>query len=219
MNMIRAPLFFLIIISLFSVLRAQQPVYGILIDNTGSMRVHFERELSFAKEIVSQIPEGSRVSLFRFETASGTPANAVLQVVLTCSIDKTAVKRQIDSLYVLGGQTTLMDAAYSSIEVLTAKPETCGNYTERNLILISDGEDRTSMIKFEDLKSSLNKSQIRVSAIGLTGQLEGKSRKLAKNFLEKITSETGGIVVFPENGQKPMDVVKQLLTINVRPSK
>ncbi|MBA2341612.1 MAG: VWA domain-containing protein [Pyrinomonadaceae bacterium] len=78
-----------------------------------------------------------------------------------------------------------------------------GVYAGKVIIIISDGEDRVSAVKKEQLIKELKESSIKVYAIGLTQELGGggggrNSKGRAETFLRNITAETGGRVIFPK---------------------
>lgn len=204
-------------------LLAQRPAYGILVDNTGSMRTQFDRELELAREVVKQLNDGTSISIFRFRKEGGPSKNAVVQAALHCTTDRILLNKTIDELYLLGGQTTLIDAVQGSADVLNTITERCGEYSERNLVLITDGEDRTSVEKLEDLVTSLKSTKTRVFAIGLVGELDPAATAAAKSPQDKakellinIAKETGGAVVFPTKDQAASEIVRLMFNPNQR---
>jgi len=193
------------------------PVYGILVDNTGSLRLEIANERALAKEIVATT-NGSAYSLFRFETdRSPGSKNAVFMPVVNCSHDRDLVLKEIAGLYTLGGQTTLSEAIKTAAERLQVTSNGCGDSPNRNLIVISDGDDRTSSTTLDELVEFLKGSGIKVFAVGLVdhfwdakGQVTEAAQAPYKNYLERITSATGGKAVFPEKGAAASDVIKKL---------
>ncbi len=201
----------------------KKAAYGIIFDNTGSLRPQIATEIELGSEILTAISGKSLVSIFGFVTNPDPKSpNASIAAGIECSSDAIAIKKQIDGLTVIGGQTTLIDAISVVAERLnTSKPSTCGEYTERNLVVITDGEDRASVTKLSDLLASLKTTGTKVYVVGLVNDLGsdggfiGKSPvKKAKEFLENLTKETGGKVVFPKKKQKPADIIKELFEVN-----
>ena len=199
---------------------AKKPGYGILIDNTGSLRPQFSREIEIAKEIVNRVDGGASISVFLFAPLTGKEV-AVATVGIECSSEKTAILRRIEGINVEGGQTLL----YGSISMIgtrlgSERPPTCPEYSEKRLILITDGEDRVSRIKANELATELKKSGTVIYAVGLIDDLSsdggfgGQSAKSkAKEFLTNITKETGGKVIFPKKKQSASEIVTELLGI------
>lgn len=182
--------------------------YGILIDNTGSLRTQFPDVLMLSKEIVGQIHQRGSISLFNFETQGDEKHPlAVVTSGTEWSQDNNRIGKYIDKLFVVPGRTTLMDAINSVAERLDAKAnldkEAVG---EKVILLITDGEDRVSKIKEKELIKTLKGLGIKVYAVGLIKELNNEDsllhkskREKAIDFLAKLTKETGGRVVFPHS--------------------
>jgi len=189
--------------------------YGILIDNTGSLRSQFDQVLSYGKAVARHATKKGPVSVFNF-TSGGDRRNplALISGGSDWSQNPDELERFIEDIYVLGGQTTLLDAIDSMSRKLNAKvAEEKDTFSHGVLILITDGEDRESRIKESDLIKQLQKDGTQVFAIGLVNELgagnafgsRGKQEK-AENLLKKLTKETGGRVIFPD--AKNMDADK-----------
>ena len=129
------------------------------------------------------------------------------------SQDPEALEAYIDELYVLGGQTTLLDAIGSMAKELTARINSDKDRSANPfVIVITDGEDRVSRLKEKDLIKELKASGTRVYALGLIQELSGGKRDKAKDLLRKITGETGGRVVFSDSRIDDVDkLVAELL--------
>lgn len=202
--------------------------FGIFVDNTGSLRTQIDKELEAAQEVLNQIKSGSFVFLFAFATDPNSNSRmARIAMGAQCSTDRDLVRRQIDGLFTVPGQTTLFDSIKTSAEYLDAKkPDNCSKFSAQNLVLISDGEDRASAIKEKELIAFLKAQNVRVSAIGLIEELSdeggffGKSPKQkSREFLEKLTKGTGGNLVFPKKKQSMEEVVKKLFESDKNSSK
>jgi VWFA-related protein len=178
---------------------AGRPVsYGLVVDNSGSLRSQINYVIAAAKLILnSNGPEDETFAL-RFVDSKN------ITVVREFTADKPSLERALDGMYVQGGLTALVDALYLSTEYLSkkAKPAEAGARL-RALVLISDGEDRLSRYKDEDLFKLLEQSDVQIFCIGLVGALDKESgfttrskRDRAKAFLERLASQTGGRVFF-----------------------
>jgi len=170
--------------------------YGMLIDNTGSMRTQFSTVVTIADSLVNQIHEHGLVSIFDFhsEPASRDRKNAEPKVRIEASQNKALLVRAIDQDYIEGGQTTLLDA----IEFMRATLNKQSQDANKIIILITDGEDRTSITKRTQLVEDLKKDNITVFAIGLVQDLENGKKK-ATNLLRTLAEETGGRAIFPKS--------------------
>ncbi len=204
----------MVIVSLSSASLSQtekKAAYSVLIDNTGSMRSQFDLVIRLSKGIVEQTYQRGPISLFPFKS-QGDKNKAVVSSDIEWSEDKTILDKYIDSIFVVPGQTNLMDGIHVIAVKLNAKVDVDKDAFEVKIIfLITDGEDRFSKISEKELIKTLKESGIKVFAIGLVNELDNESglirkapRDLAVTFLEKVTKETGGRAVFPKS--KKVDV-------------
>lgn len=192
---------------------------GIFVDNTGSLRTQIDKEIEAANEVLKQAKDDNYVFLFGFATGvSSNSQMAEAAVGVKCSNDHDLVKRQLDGIFTVPGQTKLLDAIKTSAEYFSInKPDKCETFSEQKLVLITDGEDRASTIKEKDLISFLKTQPVKVYAIGLIDELSedggfmGKAPKeKSRDFLKTLAKETGGKVVFPKKKQSMQDVIKEL---------
>jgi hypothetical protein len=165
--------------------------YAIFLDNSGSMRSQFDQVTAIGKAVMRQIHKRGPVSIFNFTTQGRLQdAKAVVTPRLEASQDEGELEQTIDDLFVIGGQTTLLDA----ISVINDSFDQSNDTSERVIILITDGEDRKSQITSATLIQKLKQSKTRVYAVGMVRALSSRSK--SENLLKNLTKETGGRVVF-----------------------
>ena len=165
--------------------------YAIFLDNSGSMRSQFDQVNAIGKAVMRQIRGRGPVSIFDFTTQGRLQdARAVVTPRLAASQDEGELERAIDELFVIGGQTTLLDA----VSVINDSFDQSNDASERVIILITDGEDRKSQITSATLIQKLKQSKTRVYAVGMVRALSSRSK--SENLLKNLTKETGGRVVF-----------------------
>jgi hypothetical protein len=196
----------------------EKAAYAILIDNTGSMRSQFDLVNQLSKRVVGQVHQLGPTSLYAFKT-QGRESNApaVVSSEFGWSRDKAILEHYIDSLFVIPGRTTLRDAVSAMAEQLNAKVAAANVPLTKNIVLITDGEDRVSRTGEKKLITALKENNIKVYAIGLISELDnqsglirGASRDRAVDFLEKVTKETGGRVVFLKSKKVDEEAFKGL---------
>jgi hypothetical protein len=184
----------LLLLSLAALCSAQDQKkisYAFFLDNSGSMRTQFDQVGAIGKALMRQIHKRGPVSIFNFTTQGRLKdARAVVTPRLAPSQDEGALEQTIDDLFVVGGQTTLLDA----ISVIDDSFDQPNDASERVIILITDGEDRKSQITSATLIQKLKQSKTRVYAVGMVQKLSSRSK--AENLLKDLTKETGGRVVF-----------------------
>jgi hypothetical protein len=189
--------------------------YSIFVDNSGSMRSQFEKVIEISKTVVHQIHEHGPVSIFDFHS-QGKPGEALAVPILRIEQvqDEDQLEQCIEDLYIEGGETTLLDALDAMADHLAEKaggPE----FSDRVIILITDGEERKSAVRQTELMQKLAEIKIQVYAIGLVDELGGKRSKAA-GFLRDVTKGTGGRAVFPKPGTLDLKALLTELAIPIQ---
>jgi len=190
----------LILLCLKGAAQERKITYGILLDNTGSMRSQFRQVIELGKAVVHQVHGHGTVSLFDFHSQGKGSSIAKPFLRIEASADEQLLNRAIEGFYVEGGQTALLEAI-----ALIAQTLDRNESDEKVVILITDGEDRTSGDKKKLIKQ-LGEHKISVFAIGLVQELDDENglirpspRARAIDLLKSITRETGGRAVFPKS--------------------
>src|SRR6185295_12026246 len=99
-----------------------------------------------------------------------------------------------------GGSTSLYNAVYIALKDL--KKLTARNVEEirrRAIVVLSDGEDTSSLLPFEEVLDLAKRSETAIYAIGLRSSDINESRgfKEAEFALRQFAQETGGRAFFP----------------------
>ena len=176
--------------------------YGILIDNTGSMRSQFDTVREIGKAIVHQTHDHGPVALFDFHSQGSGPGTRAVPIArIEATQDEDTLDQAINGFYVEGGQTSLLDAVKSVGDSLDNKFAGANKV----IILITDGEDRVSEIQQRTLLKFLQERSIKVFAVGMVQELDSdrgltrpSTQDKAIRLLNSLTKETGGRVVFPK---------------------
>jgi len=195
-------------------------VYGILLDNTGSLRPELPAVKAVGKEIVGQASSSGNISIFSFSTVKRDDLTlAEIGVGGAWSRDQRILFDEVESLQTVEGQTALFDAIYSVAEKVDSRANVGqGAPLKKIVIIVSDGQDRKSEVKLKELFTYLEQKNIKVHALGLVSSLSAEGgyvgespRTRAVNFLKKITKKTGGRLIIPKPEQTVEDAVKALL--------
>lgn len=178
--------------------------YGLLVDSSRSLMKQFKSVLEAGSAIINGNEPGDEAFVLRFIDSE----NISLAQDLTS--DKVALLHGLSLVQVGVGQTAVVDALYVSAEHL-AKRRPGGDVSKRRraLVLISDGEERHSVYKREELAKLLRREDIQIFAIGLINELEKQGgfirlspREQAVKFLEELARETGGRALFPRSASE-----------------
>lgn len=182
--------------------REEVPIsYGLAVDTSGSLRSQLQQVIDAAKTIINSNKSGDETFLVRFVDSEK------IETVQDFTSNKNDLIDAIDSFYVEGGQTAIIDAVYLSAEhVAQYKKGSDDDRRRRALIVITDGEERGSFYKREQLFARLREEDVQIYVIGFVNELDKEGgfirkspREEAMNLLNRLAKETGGRVFFPES--------------------
>jgi Ca-activated chloride channel family protein len=200
--------------------KAEVPTnYGLVIDNSGSLRHQLEKVIEASKIIVNTNKADDETCVIRFVSSDK------VEVVQDFTPKKSDINEALDNLFIEGGQTAIIDAVYLAAEKVDEyeKSRNPNEKKRRALIVVSDGEDRDSFYKEQQLFELLRESDVQIYVVGFINELtkEGgfiskSPQEKAKSFLTRLATETGGKVYFPnsvsELNQIAADISNELRT-------
>jgi Ca-activated chloride channel family protein len=177
--------------------------YGLVVDNSGSMRPLLNQVIDAAKTIINSNKAGDETFLVRFVSSDK------IEVLQDFTSDENNLMDALDNLYIEGGQTAIIDATLLSAERVAnyKKGNDLNDRRRRALIIVTDGEDRSSFYKENELFSRLREMDVQLYVIGFTSELDAQNggliRKSTKdkavNLINKLATETGGRAFFPSS--------------------
>jgi Ca-activated chloride channel family protein len=113
------------------------------------------------KTIINSNKPGDETFLVRFISSDK------IETVQDFTSNKELLTDGLESFYVEGGQTAIIDAVYLSAEhVSEYRKGDEGDRRRRALIVITDGEDRNSFYKQEQLFARLREEDVQIFVIG-----------------------------------------------------
>jgi Ca-activated chloride channel family protein len=134
--------------------------------------------------------------------------------VLQKFTNNTAALEQAIRKTVAGGSTSMNNALYISLKGLKQVPIKHEEEIRRQaIILLSDGEDTSSLVSFDDVLDLARRSETAVYAIGL---MEASPAGQSKGFreatyaLRQLTTDTGGRAFFPPDIKSLASVYGQI---------
>jgi Ca-activated chloride channel family protein len=179
---------------------------GLLLDTSASMETKLplaqEAAIGFAKKLRPQdlaevIDFDSRVLILQTFTSKASD--------LEQAIRKTSA----------GGSTSMYNAIYIALKDL--KKIVASNVDEirrQAIIVLSDGEDTSSLLPFEEVLDLAKRSETAIYAIGLRsnelGASSNKGFKEAEFVLRQLSQETGGRVFFPTSASELAGIYGQI---------
>ncbi len=187
-------------------------LYGVVIDNSGSFKNVLKPVVNAAKIIISQNKPGDETILIRFID------RGKIETIKDFTTDKAALSNSLDTLYIEGGQTAVIDAVYLAAQRISQYKKDDGVNHRRAMILITDGEDRSSYYKKDQLIDLLRKENIQVFVIGIVSILEDEGgsrakspRERATNLINSLTKETGGLAFFPKSPKELQNIANEFM--------
>jgi Ca-activated chloride channel family protein len=187
--------------------------YGLAVDTSGSLRSQLQSVIDAGKTIINANKPGDETFLVRFISSDK------IETVQDFTDKRDLLLDGLDSFYVEGGQTAIIDAVYLSAEhVSEYKKGNDGDRRRRALIVITDGEDRNSFYKQEQLFARLREDDVQIFVIGFINELDKEAgfirkspRDKAVNLLNKLASETGGRAFFPESLSELPQIANEII--------
>lgn len=194
--------------------REEVPIsYGLAVDTSGSLRNQLLSVIDAAKTIINSNKSGDETFLVRFISSDK------IETVQDFTANQDLLIDALDQLYVEGGQTAIVDAVYLSAEhVAEYRKGDDSDRRRRALIVITDGEDRNSFYKQDQLFAKLREEDVQIFVIGFVNELDregGFIRKSPKdravNLITKLATETGGRAFFPTSLSELPDIANQIV--------
>lgn len=108
-----------------------------------------------------------------------------------------------------GGSTALHNALYISLkELAKIKPRSSDEVRRRAIIVLSDGEDTSSLVTYEEVLELAKRSETAIYTIALQAKdsAQTKGFREAEFILRQIAQETGGRSFFPGRAEDLKDV-------------
>lgn len=199
---------------IFSFTREEVPVmYGLAVDTSGSLRPAFEQVINAAKAIINSNKRGDETFLERFISSDK------VETIQDFTANKDALMDGLDTLYIEGGQTAVIDGVYLAAEhVADYKKSGDDDRRRRALIVVTDGEDRASYYTDTQLFQRLREEDVQIFVIGFVGELEAEKglirkspRDKAVNLLNRLASETGGRAFFPQSISELPEIANEIV--------
>ena len=167
--------------------RQAQPIaLSIVIDTSTSM----EPKLPIAQEaaigVIKRLGPKDSAQIIDFDSQA-----KILQMFTTDRLALEDAIRRTDA----GGSTSLYNAIYTSLGQLKQIREATGPDLRRQaIVLLSDGEDTSSIVQYDDVLEEAKRSEVVVYAIGIVDKDAGKNGgwNQANFVLTSLSRETGG---------------------------
>lgn len=178
---------------------------GILLDLSGSMRGKIEQVNKAALAFIGASNPQDQVFLIGF--------NDEVELLQEFTSDIDEITDALENTIVTGG-TALYDAIYLGVQKAHN-----GVKAKKALVVITDGEDRDSYYKLDELVAKVQESDVQVFCVGFLNTIPDKglfgrwSKSLpekARDGLQRIAEETGGKPFFPDKITDIHNIVSEI---------
>ena len=192
----------------------QQPVFfsraavslsvSMLLDSSASMEGRLPQAQEAANEFIERLRPGDVVEIMDFDTRA--------QVLQPFTADRGFLRSAIDRVAV-GGSTALFNAVYIALRQFERLRAPGRDEIRREIIVVlSDGEDTSSLITFDELSDLARRSHTVIYPIGLGLDAPRMApRQASGEFgLRRLAQETGGRLFLPQRAEDLSNVYEQI---------
>jgi Ca-activated chloride channel family protein len=176
--------------------RTELPIsLALLLDTSASMEERMPIAQEAAIGFARQLHKDDRAEVIDFDSQ--------VRILAPFTHDGSALEKAIRST-TANGSTSLYNAIYISLkELRKSKAASVSDIRRQAIVLLSDGDDTSSLIEFEEVLDLAKRSETAIYAIGLRqGEIARREFKEAEFVLRQLAQETGGRVYFPTDARE-----------------
>jgi Ca-activated chloride channel family protein len=170
--------------------RTQQPIsLALLLDTSASM----DERMGIAQEAAI----GFAKQLRKEDQAEVIDFDSQVRILQPFTNDAATLEKAIRQTSP-NGSTSLYNAIYISLkELKKVRAAAAADIRRQAIVLLSDGDDTSSLIEFEEVLDLAKRSETAIYAIGLRqGEVARREFKEAEFVLKQLATETGGRAFF-----------------------
>ena len=180
---------------------------GILLDLSGSMKGKINQVNKAALAFIRASNPQDQVFLIGF--------NDEIELLQDFTSDIDEVTDALENALVTGG-TALYDAIYLGVQKAHE-----GKMPKKAIVVISDGEDRDSFYKLDELIDKVQESDVQIFCVGFMDPIPDKgffgkwsksAEEKAQEVLKRVAHETGGKAFFPGKIDDIHQIVSEIAT-------
>jgi Ca-activated chloride channel family protein len=184
--------------------RTQQPIsLALLLDTSASM----DERMAIAQEAAI----GFSRQLHKEDQAEVVDFDSQVRILQGFTNDAAALEKAIRQT-TPNGSTSLYNALYIALKDLKkVKAETTSDIRRQAIVLLSDGDDTSSLIEFDQVLDLAKRSETVIYAIGLRqGEIGRREFKEAEFVLKQLATETGGRAYFPTDARELQKIYQSI---------
>jgi Ca-activated chloride channel homolog len=180
---------------------------ALLVDTSASMDQSLPVAQEAAVGFVRALGPADVASLIDFDSR--------IQIRQDFTSDRSALEKAIRETRA-GGSTALYNAVYIALKELnkTIRDEPLADSRRRAIVILSDGEDTSSLVDFDEVLDLAARSDTAIYAIGLLGLDAPRARKPQdpEFVLRRLAQQTGGRAFFASDAKELSTVYGEIRT-------
>ena len=185
--------------------RTQLPIsLALLLDTSASMEERLQTAQEAAVGFARRLRPEDMAEIINFDSR--------VEILETFTNDQQRLERAIRRTSA-GGSTSLYNAIYISLkELKKVRAQTFEDVRRQAIVVLSDGEDTSSLVGFDEVLEQAKRSETAIYSIGLRSR-DGRSRRgfqEADFVLRQLSRETGGVAFFPEGVGDLVSIYEQI---------
>lgn len=185
--------------------RKQQPIaLAILLDTSNSMEDKLKTAQEAAVGFAKRLTTGDLAQVIDFSSQ--------VRIIQGFTNDASALERAIRGTNA-DGSTALYNAIYISLkELKKVRPQTEDEIRRQAIVVLSDGDDTSSLLPYEEVLDLAKRSETAIYSIGLRQAVQtGRtSFQEAEFVLRQLAQETGGRSFFPSHVNELPKIYEQI---------
>ena len=177
---------------------------SLLVDTSSSMEEQMPQARQAALDFVAKLRPGDIAEVVSFDSR--------VEVLQPLTADRKALQDAIGRLRA-GGSTALYNATYIALNQQSkTRPASTDDIRRQVIVVLSDGEDTSSLVSYEEVLDLAKRSETAIYTIGLQPKdaAQSKGFREAEFVLRQFAQETGGRAYFPSRVEDLKDVYGQI---------
>ena len=174
----------------------QRPIdIALVLDCSGSFKKLLNSSLEAATLVIDNLRDSDELFIESF-----VASDRILKIQDFTST-KDTLHQSLKTIYVEGGQSAVIDAIHVATTYLAK--HRAGESRRKALVVITEGEDRSSYYSKDELVKLLRTTDVQVFTLAITLELDGEAgmirrspRDKAESLLKTVAQESGGRVFF-----------------------
>lgn len=176
---------------------------SLVLDTSSSMDEEMALSKQAAMDFIARLRPGDIAEVVSFDSR--------VEVLQPMTSDRALLEAAIQRMRA-GGSTALYNAVYIALRQLSrSKPQSGDDIRRQIIVVLSDGEDTSSLVTFEQLLDSAKRSQTVIYTVGLGLEAPLKTMRSDGEFgLRQLAQATGGRLFLPKRPTDLAEVYTQI---------